>query len=56
MGNLKNITTRYKQRVTNCLDTFDHPNVIKLADRLVECIKRDQRLFVCGNGGSGSNA
>ena len=56
MVNLKNITTRYKQRVTDCLHTLDHPNVIKLADRLVECIKRDQRLFVCGNGGSGSNA
>lgn len=56
MVNFKNITTRYKQRVINCLDMLDHPNIIKLADRLVECIKSDQRLFVCGNGGSGSNA
>lgn len=56
MVNLKKITDRYKQRVTNCLDTLNHPNVIKLAYRLVECIKHDQRLFVCGNGGSGSNA
>ena len=56
MVNLKKITDRYKQRVTNCLDTLNHPNVIKLAYRLVECIKHDQRLFVCGNGGSGYNA
>ena len=56
MTNLQTITNRYKQNVTSCLDTLEHPNVVALADRLVTCIKKKQRLFVCGNGGSGSNA
>ena len=50
------VTERYKRRVNSCLAQLDDENIVLLAKRIVECIKQGQRLFVCGNGGSGSNA
>lgn len=53
---MNKIISRYRQRVTRCMDSLDQKNIQVFADTLVQCIKTKRTLYLCGNGGSGSNA
>src|SRR5687768_10529078 len=46
----------FLQRVGQELSRIDPAEVKALADAVYDCYRRDRFVFVCGNGGSGSNA
>ena len=46
----------FLDRVGNELGRIDPKEIEALADAIYECYKNDRFVFICGNGGSGSNA
>jgi D-sedoheptulose 7-phosphate isomerase len=46
----------FLQRVSQELERIDPAEVQALADAIYRCYQEDRFVFVCGNGGSGSNA
>ncbi len=46
----------FLERVGQELSRVDPAEVKRLADLMYACYERDRFIFVCGNGGSGSNA
>jgi D-sedoheptulose 7-phosphate isomerase len=52
-----NLTPRaFLDRVGQELDRIDPDQVQRLADAIFECYQNGRFVFICGNGGSGSNA
>lgn len=56
MDELSGFIERYQGRIEQAFVFMEHPNVQKLAEEIVYCISNKKTLFLCGNGGSGSNA
>ncbi len=46
----------FLERVGRELLRVEEAQIQNLADRIYDCYRRDRFVFICGNGGSGSNA
>lgn len=46
----------YLVELTTVLDSFDHAQFSAIVESIMDAYKRDARIFIMGNGGSGSTA
>jgi len=46
----------YKDRLNNCLQSYDWSAVAELAQKIKSAQHEDKHIFLCGNGGSAANA
>jgi len=56
---MKKIFDKYKkycEKIISELSNNPKPNLIQLSESLVDCLNRKGKVFICGNGGSASNA
>lgn len=56
MSSLDSNIERYKKRIVIGMGMLDNENIKRLSMEILDCIKNKRKIFVCGNGGSGSNA
>ena len=54
--NIAEQLSTYRTSLEKHLSSLDIKSISKLADALHDCFTSGRQLFVCGNGGSGSNA
>ncbi len=52
----KETIKNYQDRLINCMQSFDWSPVAQLAQKILSFQKEDRHVFLCGNGGSATNA
>jgi len=54
--NLKEFSNTYLVDLKEVLDSFDHKQFEEIIHRILDAYRKENRIFIMGNGGSGSTA
>ncbi len=52
----KDFSKKYLTELENVLNSFDHDQFEKIVDEILQAYEKETRIFIMGNGGSGSTA